>query len=73
MTTPQQVGEAGHARYTYRLRVSCTALTALLAEWDRCRWVWNQCVAQSRAAHQAGQQCGPAALDKILTGWRAEH
>jgi MFS family permease len=32
---------AGHARYTFRLRVPSTALTRLLAERDRCRWVWN--------------------------------
>lgn len=64
---------AGYARYTYRLRVSSAALAALSAEWDRCRWVWNQCVAASRAAHQAGQECGPAKLDKTLTGWRAGH
>ncbi|QSI50049.1 transposase (plasmid) [Thermobispora bispora] len=65
--------EGVHARYTYRLRVSSTAEKALLAEWDRCRWVWNQCVATSRAAHKAGEECGPARLDKMLTGWRAEH
>lgn len=64
---------AGLARYNYRLRVSSTARSALLAEWDRCRWVWNQCVAESRAAHQAREECGPARLDKMLTGWRAEH
>ncbi len=73
MTTPQDVEGSGHARYTYRLRVSSTALAALLGEWDRCRWVWNQCVAQSRAAHKARQKCGPASLDKMLTGWRGEH
>jgi putative transposase len=61
------------ARYTYRLRVSAVAQTALLAEWDRCRWVWNQCVDASGRAHAAGQTCGAAALDKRLTGWRAEH
>ena len=65
--------EGVHARYTYRLRVSSTAEKALLAEWGRCRWVWNQCVATSRAAHKAGEECGPARLDKMLTGWRAEH
>lgn len=53
--------------------MSSAALAALSAEWDRCRWVWNQCVAASRAAHQAGQECGPAKLDKTLTGWRAGH
>ncbi|MEU0519878.1 hypothetical protein [Streptosporangium sp. NPDC006007] len=30
-------------------------------------------VATSRAAHKAGENRGPAALDKMLTGWRAEH
>jgi putative transposase len=70
----QQVEEGpGYARFTYRLRLSTTAGRALLAEWDRCRWVWNQCVATSRAAHRAGETCGPAQLDKMLTGWRAEH
>ncbi|MFD3659373.1 RNA-guided endonuclease InsQ/TnpB family protein [Streptomyces sp. NPDC058659] len=64
---------AGHARYTYRLRVSSGALAALLDEWNRCRWVWNECVASSRAAHKAKKACGPARLDKMLTGWRGEH
>lgn len=73
MTTPQETESSGFARYTYRLRVSSTASAVLLAEWGRCRWVWNQCVAVSRAAYQAQEPCGPAALDKMLTGWRAEH
>lgn len=64
---------AGHARYTYRLRVSNTAHGALLKEWDRCRWVWNQCVAESKQAHRGHMHCGPAGLDRQLTGWRAEH
>ncbi|WP_228538907.1 transposase [Nocardia sp. XZ_19_385] len=59
-------------RYTYRLRLSATARRALGQEWGRCRWVWNQCVAESRTAHQAGEAIGPAALDRKLTGWRAE-
>ncbi|MFX0575355.1 RNA-guided endonuclease InsQ/TnpB family protein [Nocardia nepalensis] len=62
----------GSVRYTYRLRMSRAAERALLAEWDRCRWVWNRCVGESRAAHQAGEKIGPAGLDKKLTGWRAE-
>ncbi|MCX5298137.1 transposase [Streptomyces sp. NBC_00193] len=66
-------GKAGHARYTYRLRVSSKARTALLSEWARCRWVWNQCVATSRAAHKPEEKCGPAGLDRMLTGWRGEH
>ncbi|MFI7016203.1 RNA-guided endonuclease InsQ/TnpB family protein [Streptomyces sp. NPDC050164] len=64
---------AGHARYAYRLRLSSTARTALAAEWDRCRWVWNECVAKSKAVHLHNQAtgekqtCGPAQLDRMLT------
>ncbi|WP_328340293.1 transposase [Streptomyces violaceus] len=69
--------EAGYARYTFRLRVSCTARTALVAEWDRCRWLWNECVAKSRAVHlhnrATGEKrtCGPAQLDRMLTEARS--
>ncbi|MDD9376369.1 transposase [Streptomyces sp. ZAF1911] len=69
-------GEAGHARYTFRLRVSSNALTRLEVEWARCRWVWNECVAMSRKVHarnkRAGEKatCGPSQLDKLLTGAR---
>ncbi|WP_327367330.1 RNA-guided endonuclease InsQ/TnpB family protein [Streptomyces sp. NBC_01217] len=66
-------GEAGSARYTYRLRVSSNALALLLREWDCCRWVWNMCVEASRTASRAREKCGPAGLDKKLTGWRTEH
>ncbi|TMQ90726.1 transposase [Actinomadura soli] len=59
-------------RYTYRLRLSKRARRALLAEWDRCRWVWNRCVQESKTAWRAGEKIGPAALDRMLTGWRAE-
>ncbi|MFJ7964718.1 RNA-guided endonuclease InsQ/TnpB family protein [Streptomyces sp. NPDC096324] len=71
MSEPKESGEGGHARYTYRLRVSSTARAALLAEWDRCRWIWNECVARSTKAHRAGEKCGPAVLDRMLTGARA--
>ncbi|MCX5198026.1 transposase [Streptomyces sp. NBC_00249] len=78
MTTAAMAVEvAGHARYTYRLRLSSTARTALEAEWGRCRWVWNECVAMSRKVHKlnkaAGTKttCGPAQLDKMLTEARA--
>jgi putative transposase len=73
MTTPQISEGAGHARYTYRLRVSSTARTGLEAEWARCRWVWNECVAMSRKVHTLNRDaaekttCGPAQLDKMLT------
>lgn len=73
MAKAGEVGEVGHARYTYRLRVSPTAQSALLSEWDRGRWVWNQCIAESKAAHKATEECGPARLDKMLTGWRSKH
>ncbi|MGW5189894.1 RNA-guided endonuclease InsQ/TnpB family protein [Kribbella sp. NPDC004138] len=60
------------ARYTYRLRIGSAAERLLLSEWDRCRWVWNQCVAEARAAYRSGTKIGPAALDKKCTMWRAE-
>ena len=60
-------------RHTYRLRISNPARGLLGAEWDRDRWVWNQCVARSKELRLAGETCGPALLDKELTGWRAEH
>ncbi|MEU1478495.1 transposase [Streptomyces sp. NPDC005760] len=64
-------GDVGHARYTYRLRVSSTALASLLAEWNRCRWVWNESVARSQKAHREREECGPARLDRMLTEARA--
>ncbi|MEU1694059.1 transposase [Streptomyces hirsutus] len=79
MTMPRMAVDAGHARYTYRLRVSSTARPALLAEWDRCRWLWNECVAKSRQVHahnkaHSGDKltCGPAQLDKMLTEARSK-
>ena len=79
MTTPQIPEGAGHARYTYRLRVSPTARTCLMTEWDRSRWVWNECVAKSRQIHAHNRAhpddkltCGPAQLDKMLTEARAK-
>ncbi|PWG09848.1 transposase [Streptomyces sp. V2] len=77
MTTMRETGEeSGHARYTYRLRVSSTARAGLDAEWARCRWVWNECVAMSRKVHGLNKDaagkvtCGPAQLDRMLTGAR---
>ncbi|MEU7433370.1 transposase [Streptomyces sioyaensis] len=68
MTTEAKTsGETGHARWTYRLRVSSTARAALEAEWARCRWVWNECCARSKKAYAEEEKCGPARLDKMLT------
>ncbi|OPG05059.1 transposase [Streptomyces sp. GKU 895] len=78
MTHATQSAEAGPARCTYRLRTSSTARSALLAEWGRCRWVWNECVAKSKATYQHNkttgekQSCGPAQLDKMLTAARGQ-
>ncbi|WP_086729591.1 RNA-guided endonuclease InsQ/TnpB family protein, partial [Streptomyces carpinensis] len=64
---------AGHARYSFRVRLSATARRALEAEWDRCRWLWNECVAKSKQVHQQSKEsgeklaCGPAQLDRMLT------
>nr|WP_307808318.1 transposase [Streptomyces oryzae] len=59
------------------MRLSSAARRALEAEWDRCRWVWNECVAKSKAVHvrcrATGEKetCGPAQLDRMLTEARA--
>ncbi|MQY22431.1 RNA-guided endonuclease InsQ/TnpB family protein [Nocardia macrotermitis] len=55
-------------RYTYRLRPGRTAETALLAEWGRCRWLWNEAVHQYRS----GQKPTFAKLGKLLTEARAK-
>lgn len=67
VTTPKEADGTGRTRYTYRVRMSSTARTALLVEWDRCRWVWNECVARSKKAYHDGENCGPARLDRMLT------
>jgi putative transposase len=73
MTTEATAKDSGHARYTFRVRLSATARRALEAEWARCRWIWNECVAKSRQVHAQGRAtgekvtCGPGQLDKMLT------
>ncbi|MFE6690395.1 RNA-guided endonuclease InsQ/TnpB family protein [Streptomyces sp. NPDC057743] len=77
MTAEAATEAAGHARYTYRLRLSSTARRSLEAEWDRARWVWNECVAKSMAVHQCNRAtgekttCGPVQLAAMLTEARA--
>ncbi|MFJ7270188.1 RNA-guided endonuclease InsQ/TnpB family protein [Streptomyces sp. NPDC099050] len=68
--TTNEVEEPGYARFTFRLRVSSTALVELLGEWARCRWVWNECTARSKKALAEDEKCGPARLDKMLTETR---
>ena len=50
-------------RYSYRLRPSATAERALLEEWHRCRFLWNEAVHQFRA----GLKPTFAKLSKLLT------
>ena len=55
-------------RYTYRLRPGAQAVDALIAEWHRCRFLWNDAVAQMRA----GERVSLGVLSKGLTAKRAE-
>lgn len=50
-------------RYTYRLRPGVQAEAALLAEWGRCRFLWNEAVYQQKT----GQRPTLCALSKLLT------
>lgn len=56
-------------RYTYRLRPGAVAERALISEWHRCRWLWNE------AVHQQKTRNKPAfcKLSKLLTEARARH
>lgn len=50
-------------RYTYRLRPGVEAERSLLAEWHRCRFLWNEAVYQQRSGRKPtfGKLC------KLLT------
>ncbi|MFC6014645.1 RNA-guided endonuclease InsQ/TnpB family protein [Plantactinospora solaniradicis] len=54
-------------RYTYRLRPGATARAALLGEWGRCRWLWNEAVHQ----YKTGRKPTFGGLSKLLTEARA--
>ncbi|MFI9531360.1 RNA-guided endonuclease InsQ/TnpB family protein [Micromonospora rosaria] len=54
-------------RFTYRLRPGATARGALLAEWGRCRWLWNEAVHQQKT----GRRPTFRTLSKLLTEARA--
>ncbi|MFE4581141.1 RNA-guided endonuclease InsQ/TnpB family protein, partial [Streptomyces chartreusis] len=77
MTADATTEASGYCRYIYRLRLSSAARAALEVEWDRVRWVWNECVAKSRAVHAhnraTGERatCGPVQLAAMLTEARA--
>ena len=55
-------------RYTYRLRPGAQAERALLAEWGRCRWLWNEAVHQQ----QTRRKPTLCKLAKMLTAARAQ-
>uniref|UniRef100_UPI003F498335 RNA-guided endonuclease InsQ/TnpB family protein n=1 Tax=Streptomyces chartreusis TaxID=1969 RepID=UPI003F498335 len=77
MTADATSEGTGYCRYSYRLRLSSVARAALEVEWDRVRWVWNECVAKSGAVHMhnrasgEGATCGPVRLAAMLTEARA--
>ncbi len=54
-------------RYTYRLRPGAQAQRALLEEWHRCRFLWNEAVYQQRS----GGKPTFCKLSKLLTAARA--
>jgi putative transposase len=53
-------------RYTYRLRPGAQAERALMAEWHRCRFLWNEAAHQQRSGHKPTR----AKLGKLLTDAR---
>ncbi|WP_204295034.1 hypothetical protein [Actinoplanes campanulatus] len=56
-------------RYIYRLRPGRTAQAALLDEWGRCRWLWNEAVHQ----HRTGRKPTFGKLSKLLTEARGRN
>ncbi len=54
-------------RYTYRLRPGAAAERALLDEWHRCRFLWNEAVHQQKS----GRKPTLCKLSKLLTEARA--
>jgi putative transposase len=56
-------------RYTYRLRPGRTAQAALLAEWGRCRWLWNEAVHQQQTRRKPTM----CKLSKMLTEARGRN
>lgn len=57
-------------RCTYRLRPGRQAEQYLLAEWDACRYVWNQMVEEPQCRHKDGRTFGSDGAAKRLTHLR---
>ena len=55
-------------RFSYRLRPGAEAERSLVAEWNRCRFLWNEAVRQQHI----GNRPTFARLSKLLTAARAE-
>ncbi|MFB8282955.1 RNA-guided endonuclease InsQ/TnpB family protein [Nocardia colli] len=55
--------------YSFRLRPGRTAKSALLAEWHRCRFLWNEAVHQQKS----GNMPTFGTLSKLLTETRAQN
>ena len=55
-------------RYTYRLRPGAQAEVALTAEWDRCRFLWNEAV----RLQKIGRKPTFCRLSKHLTAARGQ-
>jgi putative transposase len=53
-------------RYTFRLRPGAQAERALLQEWHRCRFLWNEAVHQQKSGNKPTFRT----LSKLLTGAR---
>ena len=56
-------------RYTFRLRPGAVAERALAAEWDRCRFLWNEAVHQQKS----GARPTFGKLSKMLTEARSRN
>ncbi|MFD6155265.1 RNA-guided endonuclease InsQ/TnpB family protein [Nocardia sp. NPDC060256] len=56
-------------RYSFRLRPGRTAESALLAEWHRCRFLWNEAVHQQKS----GNKPTFGMLNRLLTGARRQN
>ncbi|MET7543990.1 hypothetical protein ABZT15_48730, partial [Streptomyces sp. NPDC005507] len=81
MATADQIQRLSSPHLTYRHTAKKTPAQrkeartashrAAANDLRRCRWLWNECCARSKKAHAANEECGPARLDKMLTGARA--